>query len=297
MRKEDISFEDFCNMLFSKVNDIKNKKDSSESIVLKKVLKSNDQEKMVITIEGKDTMVSPVIYLEDLLKRYDGENLDDLADWLYGELQDGKGALSNSDVFDKLTHDGVKGNLSIRLINRHRNEKYLANKVYKEYLDLAVIFLVQVSMEDNNGQVVITKDLAKQLELSEEELFNLALTSAPKLHPAQNITFSDAIGYMGEDVRGMDDLFRVITNRDKIYGASVLLYPGFIEELYQRYGKMYVLPSSQHEVLLVDHNADPLDYLQMVREVNGTVVDNEDYLSDSVYEITKDGLSIAVAAA
>lgn len=297
MNRDKICFEDFCNDLVRKLNDIKDMKGSSETIILKSVLKSNDQEKRAITVEGKDLKVSPIVYLEELYKNYDGKGMDSLAAWLYDELQTGKRALTDSDVFDKLTHDGVKENLFLKLINRHMNEKYLENKVYREYLDLAIIYLVQVSVDDNNGQVVITKDLAEQLDFSEEELFNLALTNSPKLHPAQDISLSDAIGISGEELSGGDELFRVITNKEKIYGASVLLYPGFIKELYERHGNRYVIPSSLHEVLLVDYNADPENYLQMVKEVNGTVVNQEDYLSDSVYEITADGLSLVVSAA
>ena len=64
-----------------------------------------------------------------------------------------------------------------------------------------------------------------------------------------------------------------------------------------RVGCKYVIPSSLHEVLIVDHNADPMGDLQMVREVNSTVVEEEDILSNSVYEITKEGLLIAATAA
>ena len=42
MNRDKICFEDFCNDLVRKLNDIKDMKGSSETIILKSVLKSND---------------------------------------------------------------------------------------------------------------------------------------------------------------------------------------------------------------------------------------------------------------
>lgn len=50
---------------------------------------------------------------------------------------------------------------------------------------------------------------------------------------------------------------------------------------------VYVLPSSQHELILVpvtdSYDYDPKELLEMVKEVNRTQVEAEDYLADHVY--------------
>ncbi len=107
-----------------------------------------------------------------------------------------------------------------------------------------------------------------------------------------------------------DDSERVLTFKELTALRQAVLkheaeYPDYIADYAielamltgMRVGNRYVIPSSLHEVLLVEHDTDPNNYLEMVKDVNRTVVDSEDILSDSVYEITVDGLSIAVSAA
>ena len=59
----------------------------------------------------------------------------------------------------------------------------------------------------------------------------------------------------------------------------------------------YVIPSSIHELLLIkkDVAVDAHDILEIIREVNKTVVAEEDYLSDNLYDVNEDGtIRIAV---
>ena len=78
----------------------------------------------------------------------------------------------------------------------------------------------------------------------------------------------------------------VLTNKEKIFGASVLLYSEKLQELAEKTGKnLLILPSSVHEVLLMPDEEDREYgfYRQMVEEVNTTQVDPEEVLSYSLY--------------
>ncbi len=293
MRKVKMSFEKFCELLIDRLNS-----EGKVKYLIKDVLKANDHKKKAISAI-ENCKVSPMIYVDALYDRLDYESFDSIVTSVMDMLSTGMDALDNSDVCEKLTHDGIKDSLTFRLINKEMNALYLENKVFREYLDLAIIYQVQVSVGDDNGVVVITTDLAKSLKYSEEQLFQMAINNTPRLFPAQDIGFKEMLGTLlpDSDGIGMPECFRVLTNMNKVFGASVLLYPGMIEKLYREYGCRYVIPSSLHEVLIVDHNVDPKNYLQMVRQVNSTVVEAEDILSNSVYEITGDGLLIAATAA
>lgn len=296
MRKEDICFEDFCDLLIDRLRNNMAKAGITDPIIMKNVVKRNDREKKALCIEGEQE-VSPVIYADDLYERLNNEDFDSLVDSACDQLITGKKSFDKCDAFEKLTHEGIKKNLTYRLINKKMNSKYLEDKVYRDFLDLAIIYLVNISVEDDIGQIVITNSLAEKLLYSEEDLYRIAMKNTPKLYPINDISLREAIGDKLPFTDDIPELFRVLTNKDKIYGASVLLYPGMVKKLHEKYGNRYIIPSSLHEVLLVGYDMDPINYLQMVKEVNSTVVDSEEILSDSVYKITSDGLSIAVTAA
>ena len=298
MRKEDICFEDFCTLLVDRVNGSFKEKGIAEKVVVSEAVKSNDSIKKTLILDGKHE-VSPVLYLDMIYDSFDHEDLDNIVDGVCDMLLSGEKAMENSDVLEILSHEGVKNKLTFRLINKKLNLKYLDNKVYRDFLDLAIIYEVCVSVGDDKGRVVITKELAEKLNYSEEELFNMAMTNTPKMYPAKDSSLLEALEGMLPfgDTDSMPDPLRVLSNEEKIFGASVLLYPGMLDMLYKKYGERLVIPSSLHEVLLVNHDADPNSILGMVADVNRTVLDSEDILSDSVYEITADGLSIAVSAA
>ncbi len=298
MDRKDINFEDFCDLMLEKVNEIREQKGVSDIIRLGDITKQNNQIKKAIYLESGGHKIRPVIYMDEVYKKYDGfASCDALAKDLYNLLFENHDTDSN--VFSMLTHDGILQNVTYRLINKQMNESFLKDKVYRDYLDLAITYQIVVCVNDNNGYITITKDLVERIGLSEEDLFEMASKNTPRIAPAKDSSLYEVMGNMMsfDDPDDMSDLFRVLSNEKKTYGASVLLYPGLVDKLYEKYGEKYVIPSSLHEVLLVDHNADPSDYLKMVKEVNRTVVDSEEILSDSVYEITSKGLSIAVCAA
>jgi hypothetical protein len=78
----------------------------------------------------------------------------------------------------------------------------------------------------------------------------------------------------------------VLSNNQKMQGASALLYPDVLQDFSKALGKgFYVLPSSIHEVILVPEVGDEEPKLMeaMVCEINETQLDLEEVLSDKVY--------------
>ncbi|MBQ6223438.1 MAG: hypothetical protein IJJ44_12570, partial [Solobacterium sp.] len=77
----------------------------------------------------------------------------------------------------------------------------------------------------------------------------------------------------------------VVTNSNMAYGASALFYDGVMNRVADRIGgSYYVLPSSVHEVICVPaYRMEWTDLQSMVRNINDTVVSDEDVLSDNVY--------------
>ena len=77
----------------------------------------------------------------------------------------------------------------------------------------------------------------------------------------------------------------VLTNRQRIQGASCILYPGLLKRLAAEKRNFYLLPSSIHEVILLAEQGSetPQRLKDMIAEVNRTQVAPEEVLSDSLY--------------
>ena len=94
----------------------------------------------------------------------------------------------------------------------------------------------------------------------------------------------------GEDVEILelddDKMLHILSNRDNVQGAVMMMRKEVLRSFADRFEKnLYLLPSSIHEcMLLVDNGEHDVDGLkQMVQEINQSVVDAKEVLSDSVY--------------
>lgn len=78
----------------------------------------------------------------------------------------------------------------------------------------------------------------------------------------------------------------VLTNDTGMYGAAAILNDSIRQEIAEKVGDFYVLPSSIHETLIVPKDAgmDLKELEQMVQDVNRAEVAPKEQLSDHVYE-------------
>ena len=117
-------------------------------------------------------------------------------------------------------------------------------------------------------------------------------------------TIADALkGFIGESSEGMPDAsdmiqMYVLTNKDSNYGASQILLHENLDEIAERLGesRMYVIPSSVHEVIVIPVTGECIDIANMIREVNDTVVSREDILSYNLYLYDADDKMIRIAS-
>ena len=87
----------------------------------------------------------------------------------------------------------------------------------------------------------------------------------------------------------------VLTNSDKLFGASVILYPHLLESIAKRMDcDFIILPSSIHEVLLIPDSSEnkSLHYDAIIQEVNLTQLSPEEILSDHAYYYQRNSDSI-----
>lgn len=271
------------------VKEIKNILGDFAVVEMHKVSKNNGVVLHGVTIKLEESQnILPIFYLEN----YDESKTSrEIAKEI---ITDNANALSESKSMgintDSLfTFDEVKFRIIYRLVNKKANEELLRTIPHREFLDLAIIYAVQFTDE---ASAKITNALAKNWNVTEEELFALATENTPKLFPVSAKPLLEIICEMMEIspeqamMMGMqNDMQIVVTNQHNVNGASAILYPNVIEELHAKYGKLAILPSSIHEVIVVPLDDKMIEkrLTEMVKEVNEQVVNIEEVLSDHAY--------------
>lgn len=258
-----------------------------------KSLKNNSVTLVGIAISKERENIVPAIYLESYYKEYlNGKPMGCIVQELIYIYENHKVEIPVSE--DEIVgFEKVKHNIYYKLVNFEKNRERLKSLPYIPYQDLAVIFCILVSREEEAmASIPVNKELMKQWGMdSAEKLFEIASVNTQEL-------FAPSIQKMGSLIKEMDDSFvyeetdenglemYVATNRSRVNGASVILYENLLREFaWKIQGDFYVLPSSIHEMIFVP----VLEYLEpdelkcMVGEVNQMVVAEEEILSDSVY--------------
>ena len=106
------------------------------------------------------------------------------------------------------------------------------------------------------------------------------MKNTPELFPAQVKTAEKA-----EEGNDREPVF-IVSSRQGIYGASVLLYPGFLEDFSGRYPwNFFFMPLTLHEVfILLDRGQYMPDQLHEIAQTyTSEIISKKDRLSDNIY--------------
>ena len=271
--------------------------DFTEEYELKynEVLKNNGVIYHAITIRKENLKVAPTIYIDGFFDKYEnGMALSAIAKSIarfYNECS----CHEALDVEFFNSYAEVSEMLSFRLVSFEPNRKRLENVPYRRFEDLALVPVCAMDFDNcGQGTITISKRHLELWEISEEELWDDIMENAGKLFPPKITPISDIINdgrYHQEDLAELD-VIKVLSNEERLYGANVVLYPGFLKQVAQKADSdLYIIPSSVHEVLAfpVKGCELPIPYMTyMVKEVNLTTVSKEEVLSFELYYYDKD---------
>ena len=210
-------------------------------------------------------------------------------------------------------------NIRLKLISAEMNPEYLADKPHQLVEDLAVVYYVDLGETDQFGKATtpITDNLLKAYGITQEEQHEIATTNmercvTPQFQDMDSMLRETMLESLPTDMpREMKEqivdgvmagqgapMMYILTNEDKLNGASMLLSDRAMEMVRKTVGDdFFILPSSIHETLIVPKTDDmSLENLEkMVREVNATDVKPGERLSDHVYEYDAEERSIVRA--
>ena len=235
-----------------------------------------------ISIRGKDTNISPTIYINDMYEKY--QNCGDLEETLMAacDLMAMEFAKTPQVVDVDSLYKDADENVVFQLINTEQNRSFLEQVPHREFQDLSIIYKLVEYAAENTRRILPPRirnmnDVMKEMFLSDgmpEEIAEMMIREVP---PEQTLW--------------------IISNNRGIDGAVSMLYENELHELAENLeSDLYILPSSVHEVLAVSTElTDPEELAQMVAEVNMQKVALEERLSNQVYHYDKDLRKLTLA--
>ena len=276
-----MNYTEFMNAMLC---EIRGQVDAQVRTELYTVTKNNGTRRTGILFKQEDSNLAPTIYLEEFYQKYlKGQQVPDLADSICSIYQEIR-VKKTCDCQNLFDFNHVKEHIVYKLIRRDANEELLKQIPYEPFLDLAVVYYIQIdNTRFGSAAIQIRNEHLRYWRVEKEEIRRLAGKNTPRIYPVQ----------IQQIVRFM----YVATNEQCSLGAAVMRYPNFWEKVRGMIrGDFYILPSSIHEVILVPESfgMEPERMQEMVKEINQIGVAPEEVLSDSVYY--SDGEEIRIVA-
>ena len=276
-----MNYTEFMNAMLC---EIRGQVDAQVRTELYTVTKNNGTRRTGILFKQEDSNLAPTIYLEEFYQKYlKGQQVPDLADSICSIYQEIR-VKKTCDCQNLFDFNHVKEHIVYKLIRRDANEELLKQIPYEPFLDLAVVYYIQIDhTRFGSAAIQIRNEHLRYWRVEKEEIRRLAEKNTPRIYPAQ--------------IQKIVRFMYVATNEQCSLGAAVMRYPDFREKVRGMIrGDFYILPSSIHEVILVPESfgLEPERMQEMVKEINQTGVAPEEVLSDSVYYF--DGEEIRIVA-
>lgn len=227
--------------------------------------------------------IGTLLYLNDVYEKHQkGRNIMDLAEEARQIMSERMRAVPSLPQID---HDFIEENLYLTVINADMNRDYLSAVPHEILEDMAVVPRVKISEE---ASFVVKNDMLMHYGFSKEGLLEAAHANMEAQEFICNDLGAVLMGFgMPSPVSDSpSESVYVLTNPSGIDGAAAILSEKAMKDARAMIGEDFlILPSSRHEVLLVPRSSHMSirELTDMVREVNRTVVDTRDLLSDHVY--------------
>lgn len=253
--------------------------------------------------------ISPTIYINNMYDHYlHTENLQKV---LQDAAESMDKAFLEAPQAGILDMDNARDNIVFQVVNTMQNEDMLRDMPHRDYQDLSIIYRWVIAVDDRGVQSTVVRDnLAKQLGMTEADLFKCAVENTRRILPPVVKSMNDVIRDMfisdGMPVEMADMMIEempadrmmwIISNEKGINGAGSMLYEDVLHKLaMQLESDLYLLPSSVHECIAVSVDmGDPYELAEMVNEINMSQVSLEERLSNQVYHYDKDARRLTLA--
>ena len=271
-----------------------------KSVIVQKLNKNNGIVLYGLTVLEDEINISATIYLEPYYEVYEDTGMEYILDRLERVYEENKPEQS-FDISKILDYESIKENLRAKLINYELNREFLKEVPHRRFLDLAIVAYISLEMEEEiegNATITVKNNLQQTWKVDTEELIDNALENIKGDVVVANMSEYVDMSLFG-DIENLFDIY-VLTNRLKLHGAVAMLQKDRLKQFAEEQEKetLTILPSSIHECIIIDVEDElknTKELREMVKEVNETVVSDQDILSNNVYiyNRTTDKITIA----
>ena len=256
------------------------------------VAKNNGTELEGITVKHEGSVVAPTVYPDDPYRK--GTDAQEAARAMIGSIEEAiledLGALQF--FYD---YGEIKKKVCFRIVSAKRNEELLSRVPHRIIEDLAMIYVVPVDMgKRGQGTITVLNSHMDFWEADEDDLHLAAMENTPKLMPAKMMPMDEMVPLA--KILGTSSL-SIISNENFAYGAGVIFYTGLSQKLHKRLGDFYIIPASVHECILIPGACSiSIDRTEeIIRIVNQECVEENEFLSDTLYRYDSDTGTIVPA--
>ena len=271
---------------------------SDTTVSLHTVTKNNGHQLDACILRHANFNIAPTIYLNPYYHRFlEGISLEEICMDILSTYQNNLPD-KDMDVSFFSCFSEVKKHLVPKLIHRKKNASLLNRIPYVPFLDLAIIFQCQIpDIKGHYGTIQITGEHLSMWNISAEEVYSIAMENGPVLLPPSISSIENCLKNTGEisqsfrfDLSENPIPMFVVTNIYQIHGAVTILYKNLLDQLVLNYGKnLLFLPSSIHEFIFIPLSEEELSeytpryFSKMIQEINETVLEDTEILSDHAY--------------
>lgn len=268
-----------------------------ESIEVIETVKNNGKILHGVIFKEKGLNVAPTLYLENFVDEVnEGKTIADIAQAMVSVFMAHR--VPNININFIQDYEQVKNKILPVIMNKGENPKWVSERPHMDLCgDLVVFYKITIDtikVPDANASVPVTNQLLDLWNISSEQLHGQALENLDT-YARGNTIFAPLKEIISNEL--MDEELMcsienhpvfVLTNTHNINGTSLVLIPELMAYVLDclKTSSVKLLPCSLHEWIIIPDimGLDDTDYLrQVVHEVNGTVVQKEDFLSNDVY--------------
>lgn len=306
-----MDYEIFKDVIEDQIKDYLPDSFKNADILIRRAHETNESCDEICAILSDEKM-SPAVGIKYYYEKYrEKENIQSILRELAGsivELHDIK-----KEVEDIVDLDNVQHNILYAVVNTEANREFLENAPHRQLQDLSVVYRIRLGNDEYGKEISmkINNDIMNQMELTEQNLFDLASENTNRIYPAKAVSMEEQIREIlqrqGMDNETIDVLVDarmlresplwVVKNDAPVGGAAIIANTDVFDELSQKIGDdLYIIPSSVHEVLVMPAGQnDALKLADMVLDINRTETLLADRLSNQIYKYDKENKEITMA--
>lgn len=266
-------------------------------------IKNNELLVHGICIQKKDEYIGAIVYVDKYFLYYAAKikTLEKIADELIQECQ--IESIPPTLGYEMENFERIQDKVRVRLINYAANSVMLKNFPYRNFLDLAITYYLDMDIEvmGQNAAVLITNGRMKRWNVTEEDLYKIGMKNLHTREKCIVIDLPNLVRKLAREEKEekVRDIFcniekegipnvemYVASTSKKLFGAACMLNIPFLQEISDSLKcDLIIYPSNVNRLVIVPIRKGNKDRIttEDVQQVNMDSVPKVNWLSNSIY--------------